>query len=416
MTMTFATLGLPDRMVTRLKEEGLTEPTEIQEKALPVLLSGRDLVGQAQTGTGKTLAYILPILTKLKPDLKQVQALFIAPTRELALQISKEVEKYGSQFQTLAVYGGKDVEKQIKQLHSQAQIVVGTPGRLMDHLRRKTLDLSQTRFVALDEADQMLEMGFVEDVEAIIAKTPSNRQSVLLSATMPPKVRHLARKILSAPEEVTVKADNITAETVKQIVMFIEEEEKLRVLVRMIEVMNPYLGLVFCKTKEKAQDVALQLGQKGVNCEVLHGDLSQNRREQVMKKFREAEIQILVATDIAARGIDVEGVTHVFSYDLPHQLEWYVHRIGRTGRAGQQGTALTFVKPNERAALAWLEKRIGLTLERQSVTGQVIKSAKIKTQKPKPIAQKVKAKPSRFAQKVKAKHSGRNSRSSRNKG
>ncbi|WP_010278289.1 DEAD/DEAH box helicase [Paenibacillus senegalensis] len=351
---------------------GIVQPTEIQERCIPPLLHGHDVIGRAQTGTGKTLAFVLPILQRLRPDQGEVQALIVAPTRELALQITAEIKKVTADSEdcrVLAVYGGQDVEKQMRQLKNQVQLVVGTPGRLLDHLRRGTLNLGRLSMLVLDEADQMLHIGFLNEVEAILDATPSSRQTMLFSATMPQQVQRLAEQYMNNPQTIRVQENQITVQQTKQIAVETTDRGKLSALTQLLDRYRPYLAVVFCRTKRRASKLNEQLQEAGYDSDELHGDLSQAKREQVMKRFREAKLQVLVATDVAARGLDVEGVTHVFNYDMPLDTESYIHRVGRTGRAGGDGLAVTLVTPRDNAQLAKIEEGIRRPLKRQSIEG-----------------------------------------------
>jgi ATP-dependent RNA helicase DeaD len=341
----FLTLGISKKLTNILLSHGIGKPTPIQEQAIPAVMEGRDIIAQAQTGTGKTFAFILPILEKLDPDAVHIQALIVTPTRELALQITDEVQKLTAgddDLEVLAVYGGQDVDKQLNKLKKKVQIVVGTPGRLLDHIKRKTIDLSQADFLVLDEADQMLHIGFLDEVEDIIKETPGKRQTMLFSATIPAEIRNLARKHMKEPEYMQIEKTQGPAQSVKQIAIHTIDRAKQATLMQLIQTHRPYLAVIFCRTKRRVSKLNDVLKSNGFQCDELHGDLSQSKREQVMKRFRDAELQLLVATDVAARGLDVEGVTHVFNYDIPLDPESYVHRIGRTGRAGMKGMAITF--------------------------------------------------------------------------
>lgn len=367
MSYDFLTMGIRREVNSFLQQMGITEPTPIQTKAIPVAMAGKDLVAQAQTGTGKTLAFLLPILESIEPNKPYVQALIVTPTRELTLQITKEAKKLGDKLavNVLALYGGHTLEKQINQLKSPPQIVVGTPGRLLDLLRRKKLSLAGVSKLVLDEADQMLHMGFLDDVEEIISQTSGKRQTMLFSATIPPRIRSLAARYMEKPVDIRVQTPNVTLDEIKQIIIETTQEEKLDRLCSMIDEYRPYLAMVFCHTKQRAISLNIALAQRGYEVDELHGDLSQTKREQVMKRFREAKLQILVVTDIAARGLDIEGVTHIFNYDIPHDTDTYIHRIGRTGRAGQTGTAVTFVVPGEHSYLRIIEQGIRASIKRQ---------------------------------------------------
>lgn len=374
MSTDFLNLGIRAEINERLQQSGITEPTPIQIQTIPALLGGRDLIAQSQTGTGKTLAFLLPILEKVRPAAPHVQALIITPTRELATQITREAKKLteGSGINVLSIFGGQDVEAQIKKLAGNAHIVIGTPGRILDHYRRKTLNLASVTKLVLDEADQMLHMGFLDEVEEIIRHTSGKRQTMLFSATMPLKVRSLAKQYMEKPIDVRVKTQNVTLDEIKQIIVEVNEQEKLDKLCSMIDEFQPYLAMVFCHTKQRATELNSALAQRGYLVDELHGDLSQAKRAQVMRRFASAKLQVLVATDIAARGLDIEGITHVFNYDIPHDTDSYIHRIGRTGRAGETGMAITFVTAQEHTYLRMIEKGIQATLEKFRANGQKV--------------------------------------------
>jgi ATP-dependent RNA helicase DeaD len=366
----FKELGISPGITDKLRANGIEVPTPIQEQTIPILLSGKDVVAKAQTGTGKTLAFVLPILEKINPDEEKIQALIVTPTRELAIQITAEVRKVipeESGIHVLAVYGGQDVEKQMHILADSVHIVIATPGRLLDHLRRGTIQLSSVSMLVLDEADQMLHIGFLTEVEDIIKQTPSARQTMLFSATMPDTIVSLANAYMQSPQDIRVQETEITVRDIKQILVETTDRAKQQTLFEMIKQYRPFLGIIFCRTKRRVSKLAEALKEKGYNAEELHGDLSQAKREDVMNRFREARVQYLVATDVAARGLDVEGVTHVFNYDIPHDAESYIHRIGRTGRAGEQGLAVTLAAPKDRMYLELIEKGIRLTLERKTI-------------------------------------------------
>ena len=368
MTNGFSTLGIRQEANNYLREMGIAEPTPIQTKAIPALMAGKDLIAQSQTGTGKTLAFLLPIMENIVPDKPYVQALIITPTRELALQITKVAKSLGDKLgvTVVTIYGGHNLEKQINQLKGTPHVVVGTPGRLLDHFRRKTLSLARVTKLVLDEADQMLDMGFLDDVEEIVRHTAAKRQTMLFSATIPPAVRRLAAQYMVSPADIRVQTRNITLDEIDQVIVETTREKKLDKLCGMINEYRPYLAMVFCHTKQHAISLNIALSQRGYAVDELHGDLSQTKREQVMKRFREAKLQILVVTDIAARGLDIEGVTHIFNYDIPRNAESYIHRIGRTGRAGQRGMAVTFVAPGEHNFLRIIEQGIGASIKNHS--------------------------------------------------
>ncbi|PZD96042.1 DEAD/DEAH box helicase [Paenibacillus sambharensis] len=368
MTTPFDRLGVRKELTDELRQHGLVQATPVQTSAIPVLLSGADAIVQAQTGTGKTLAFALPILEKIRPDNSHVQALILTPTRELALQITQEFNKLASimSANVLAAYGGQDVEAQIRKLEGRPHIVVGTPGRLLDHLRRRTIRLSDVSMLVLDEADQMLHMGFLTEVEELIMQTPERRQTMLFSATMPDAVRRLAQRYMKNPEDIRIRTQQVTLTSIKQLAVETTDRAKQDTLLAMIEQQRPYLAVVFCRTKVRAKKLNEALQEHGLLSDELHGDLTQAKREQVMRRFRSAKLQLLVATDVAARGIDVEGVTHVYNYDIPLDGESYIHRIGRTGRAGQKGMAITLFSPRDRQKLASIERTVDEKLERRS--------------------------------------------------
>ncbi|EKN64500.1 DEAD/DEAH box helicase [Neobacillus bataviensis LMG 21833] len=366
----FLSLGISETVVNQLRGYGVAKPTPIQEQAIPFVMNGNDIIAQAQTGTGKTFAFILPILEKIDKDAAHIQALIVTPTRELALQITAEIEKLIADLPgvaVLAAYGGQDVDKQLKKLKRNPQIVVGTPGRLLDHIRRETVRLSEISFLVLDEADQMLHIGFLGEVEDIIRETPVTRQTMLFSATMPPEIRKLAAKHMRDPEYIQIEKTQGPAENVKQMAIHTTDRAKQETLIDLIETHRPFLAVIFCRTKRRVSKLYDALKAHGFPSDELHGDLSQAKREQVMKRFRDAEIQLLVATDVAARGLDVEGVTHVFNYDIPEDSESYIHRIGRTGRAGMTGLAITLYAAKDKSALELIEKDLKITIQKQNL-------------------------------------------------
>ncbi|PCN45276.1 DEAD/DEAH box helicase [Brevibacillus laterosporus] len=365
----FQSLGIQASIEKALQQNGLHSPTEIQEKGIPTVLTGVDVIAQAQTGTGKTLAFVLPILQMINPENPDVQALIVTPTRELALQITAEVNKLiftQPGVQVLAIYGGQDVERQMKKLRGSRQIVIATPGRLLDHMRRGTIQLAQVSQLVLDEADQMLHLGFLPEVEEIIQATSPTRQTLLFSATMPKQIQSLAKGFMRQPVTIKAKSEGITVANIEQRVIETTDRAKQAALRQAIDECRPFLAVIFCRTKRRAATLNEALQGFGYASDELHGDLSQAKREQVMKRFREASLQFLVATDVAARGLDVEGVTHVFNYDIPHDVESYIHRIGRTGRAGGTGVAITFVAPKDRMYLDMIEKGIGQSLTKEA--------------------------------------------------
>ncbi len=354
---TFESLGLRPELVQAVSELGYTEPTPIQSAAIPLLLEGRDVLGQAQTGTGKTAAFSLPILDQLDIQAEGVQALVIAPTRELANQVSQAMYNYGQErrIRVLPIYGGQSYSRQISRLKRGVDVVVGTPGRLLDLIRKGMLDLSHVRFVVLDEADEMLSMGFIEDIEALLDEMPEQRQTALFSATLPERIRRLAERYMHTPQPITTSPERVTVSSTTQRHYLVRQEDKLAALTRLLETETYHNVLIFTRTKLGAAELATALTGRGFQAEALHGDLAQAAREQTMRHFRADHVNILVATDVAARGLDIDDVSHVINYDIPWDQESYVHRIGRTGRAGREGIAITFVTPKERRRLRDIE-------------------------------------------------------------
>lgn len=357
--MTFEELKLNEKTKRALQDAGYVNPTPIQEQAIPVILEGKDFIGQSKTGTGKTASYSLPLIEKLDPTNKKVQAIVLCPTRELAVQVADEVRKflkYQEGIKTIAIYGGQDIETQIRMLKKGVQIVIGTPGRVMDHLRRKTLKLDNVKMCVLDEADEMLNMGFEEDIETILKDVPSERQTVLFSATMNKRIMEITKKYLKNPKKVKIQAEELTVNEIEQISIQVKEAMKSEALMRLIEVYHPQKAIVFCNTKKRVDDLIEVLKQNHFKAEALHGDIKQTVRERIMKRMRNGEFQILVATDVVARGIDIQDVEFVLNYDVPQEEEYYVHRIGRTGRNGNTGKAVTFVVGKEKSKLQSIKK------------------------------------------------------------
>ncbi|MCR3922504.1 MAG: DEAD/DEAH box helicase [Firmicutes bacterium] len=383
MENNFLSLGVRKELTAILHELGAKVPTPVQMQAIPLLLAGQDVIAQAQTGTGKTFAFLLPILEKIDVKNPHVQALIITPTRELALQITNELNRLAVAVRanTLAAYGGQDVDRQIKKLKGSIHIVVGTPGRILDHIGRKTIKLGEVKMLVLDEADQMLHMGFLPDVERIIKQTSPKRQTMLFSATIPKSIRGLSRQYMNNPTDIRIESKRVTLNEIRQIVVATTDRTKQATLLSLLEEHRPYLALIFCRTKRRTAALNKALQEHGHISDELHGDLSQAKREQVMKRFRDAKIHILVATDVAARGLDVEGITHVFNYDIPQDVESYIHRIGRTGRAGEKGLAITLATQGDSRQLHVIEKGIGMSLEAKGVLAGV-KYARPKIESP----------------------------------
>ncbi len=357
--MRFEDLQVDERILRAVEDMGFEEASPIQAQAIPVIMEGRDVVGQAQTGTGKTAAYSIPVLEKINPDLKKLQAVILCPTRELAVQVAEEIRrlaKYMSDIRVLPVYGGQEIVKQIKSLKSGVQIVVGTPGRVMDHMRRKTVRFDNVSMVVLDEADEMLDMGFREDMETILTDTPPARQTVMFSATMPKAIMEIAKNFQKNAEIIKVVRKELTVKNIEQYYYEVRPKNKNELLCRLIDIYNPRLSVVFCNTKRQVDELISELKGRGYFADGIHGDMKQAQRDRVMADFRSGKTEILIATDVAARGIDVDDVDVVFNYDLPQDEEYYVHRIGRTGRAGREGVALSFVSGKEAYKLKDIER------------------------------------------------------------
>ncbi|HER0864508.1 TPA: DEAD/DEAH box helicase [Streptococcus pyogenes] len=355
--MKFTEFNLSQDIQSAVVTAGFEKASPIQEMTIPLALEGKDVIGQAQTGTGKTAAFGLPTLNKIRTNENIIQALVIAPTRELAVQSQEELFRFGREkrVKVRSVYGGSSIEKQIKALKSGAHIVVGTPGRLLDLIKRKALILDYVETLILDEADEMLNMGFLEDIEAIISRVPADRQTLLFSATMPAPIKQIGVKFMKDPEHVQIKNKELTNVNVDQYYVRVKEQEKFDTMTRLMDVNQPELSIVFGRTKRRVDEITRGLKLRGFRAEGIHGDLDQNKRLRVIRDFKNDQIDILVATDVAARGLDISGVTHVYNYDITQDPESYVHRIGRTGRAGKSGESITFVSPNEMGYLSMIE-------------------------------------------------------------
>jgi ATP-dependent RNA helicase DeaD len=367
----FAALGLDSRLVDALAALGYEEPTPVQREAIPPLLAGHDVLGQAATGTGKTAAFALPLLHRVTPDAdarSRTTALILVPTRELAMQVAEAVHKYGKSMgiRVLPIYGGAAMEAQLRMLKHGVDVVVATPGRALDHIRRKTLRLDSVRTVVLDEADEMLDMGFAEDLEAILEATPADRQTALFSATLPPRIAEIANKHLKDPVRVRIDREVVpagSAPRVRQVAYIVSRAHKIATLGRVLDVEHPTSAIVFCRTRTEVDELTESLNGRGYRAEALHGGLSQEQRDRVMKRFRANTADLLVATDVAARGLDVQHVSHVVNYDVPSAAEAYVHRIGRTGRAGREGVAITLAEPREHRLLRNIEQQTRQKIE-----------------------------------------------------
>lgn len=421
----FSEMNVPEAALAKLRRLGIDTTTPVQEKAIPIVRSGVDVIVQAPTGTGKTLAFLLPLMEKMKAHVDEAQVLIVTPTRELTLQIAKVARSLAEAFslRTLALYGGQDIERQKDKLNRYPQMIIGTPGRLLDHLRRKTLRISQANRVVLDEADEMMKRGFFEDVEKLITSIAPDRQMLLFSATMPERIRALAYRYMQSPKEVKIEAEHITLDTITQIIIDTTEETKLDKLSLTINEKQPYLMMVFCMTRQRVHQVTMDLAKRGYLVDELSGDLTQVQRTLVLKRFRSAELQILVTTDIAARGLDIDGVTHVVNYDIPLTTEDYIHRIGRTGRAGKTGEAITFVNARQYDQLRRIEAGIKRRIAKQRPTRSheqakaraAVRAKAIRERNQEKRAQKQEAKSlSKYANRKGAEHKGRNPRSRRN--
>ncbi len=383
----FKNLGLSDDTLKALKKKGFEEPTPIQEKSIPILLKGEcDLIGQAQTGTGKTAAFGLPILEQIKEKVKHTQCLILAPTRELAIQISDELNslKGSKKLHIVPIYGGQAIDLQLRSLKKSVDIVVGTPGRVIDHIKRKSMKLNDISHLVLDEADEMLNMGFLEDVEIIMKATNQEKRTMLFSATMPKEILRIAKKYMKDYEVVAIKKAQLTASLTDQIYFEVSTSQKFDALCRIIDIEHEFYGLIFCRTKVDVDKIGRRLIDRGYDADSLHGDISQSQRETILNKFKGRRTNILVATDVAARGIDINDLTHVINFSLPQDPEYYIHRIGRTGRAGKEGTAITFVTPEEYRKLLFIQKITKAKIRKEKIPKikDIINSKKtrIKTQ------------------------------------
>ena len=368
----FQSLGLPDPLLRALQQVGYETPSPIQAECIPLMMAGHDLVGQAQTGTGKTAAFALPMLSRVNVTDKFTQVLVLTPTRELAIQVAEACQTYAKflkNFHVLPIYGGQSYSTQLRQLKRGVQVVVGTPGRVMDHMRRKTLVLDQLQTLVLDEADEMLRMGFIDDVEWVLEHTPDDCQIALFSATMPKEIRKVAQQYLTNPKEVKIAAKTTTTSTIRQRYLSVNGREKLDAITRILESEDFDGVIVFVRTKILTAELADKLSARGYAAEALNGDIAQDRREKIVAKLKKGKLDILIATDVAARGLDVERISHVINYDIPTDTEAYVHRIGRTGRAGREGDAILFVTGRERRLLKAIERTAGKAIEKMQLPG-----------------------------------------------
>ena len=365
--MDFKTLGIKSDLVNILKKNGIHTPTPIQEESIEIIKNGQDVIAEAGTGTGKTLAFLLPILEKINTKCSDVQALILTPTRELALQITKEAEKLNEdeKINLLACYGGKDINSQLKKLNKNIHLIVATPGRLLDHIERGTVNLKTVKTFVLDEADQMLLMGFKNEIDQIIKVTSKKHQTLCFSATIDSKVKKLAYRYMTDPVFIDIKEENVTVDTITQEVVETTDRWKAASLIKAINEDNPFIAIIFCRTKRRADELEVKLSAKGIKTEKIHSDVPQNKRERIMKSFRKGDVQFLIATDVASRGIDVSNVTHIYNYDIPETPETYIHRVGRTGRAGDNGYACTFIDPKNEKILNEIEEKLNFKLKRR---------------------------------------------------
>src|SRR5450755_1826235 len=364
MATSFADLGLSESTQQALRDVGYESPSPIQEQAIPCLLEGRDVIGQAQTGTGKTAAFGLPIMEYIDPSERSVQALVLTPTRELCIQVTQALRTYGAHhgIDVVAVFGGAPIRTQQAQLRAGGHVVVGTVGRVLDLISRHSLMLTDCRFVVLDEADEMLDLGFLEDVEKILSLTPSSRQTALFSATMPPEIRRLADQYLYDPVTIKVATATLTVDTVEQFALEVSPRDKPDALARVLEAERPEQALVFVRTKIRCDQLYRSLRDKGMNVKALHGDMTQGARDGVMISFKDGRLPLLIATDVASRGLDISGISHVINFDVPISPDVYVHRIGRTGRVGRSGRAITFYEPRQQREIEAIERHAGVKL------------------------------------------------------
>jgi len=365
--ITFNEFNLSEPVLKSLNEMGFEEATPIQERAIPVGLTGRDLMGQAHTGTGKTVAFGVPMVEFFDPKKEQIQGVVLTPTRELAVQVAEELNRVGYHkgIHTLPIYGGQDIDRQIRALKNRPHIIVGTPGRFKDHIRRRTIRLGQVGVVVLDEADEMLNMGFIEDIETILKETPQERQTLLFSATIPALIQDLAQRFMRDPEVIRIEDRQVTVPNLRQSYIEVEEKQKFDVFCRVLDAQPPDRAIVFSRTRRRVDELSEALIKRGYSSQGIHGEMLQSRRDFVMRQFKEGVIELLVATDVAARGLDITGVTHIYNFDIPQDPESYVHRVGRTGRAGKKGVAITFVTPREIHHMKTIENMIKSKITRK---------------------------------------------------
>lgn len=370
--MDFKELGISEDIINVLKKEGITEPTAIQKDSIRLIKEGRDVIADAPTGTGKTLAFLIPVFENISTSINTVQALIVLPTRELAIQTAEEAVKLSKakSINILAAYGGKDIGSQLKKLKKNIQLIIATPGRLLDHIERKTIDLSRLKILVLDEADQLLYMGFKNEIEAIIKATSKKRQTLCFSATISTEVKKLAYRYMKDPVSVTAKRKEITFDNIRQDVIETTDRRKQDALCSVLDQDRPFMAIIFCRTKRRVDNLEMALYHRGYNCIKLHSDIPQPKRERIMQAFRKGDIQYLIATDVAARGLDISGVSHIYNYDIPESTESYIHRIGRTGRAGEEGYTCLFIDKKDERELEEIEKAIKIKIPRRELEKQ----------------------------------------------
>lgn len=368
--MNFEELKISSSLIEILKKQGIKEPTSIQEETIPFILKGKDVIGEAATGTGKTLAFLLPLFEKIEKKDGKIKTLILSPTRELAVQINEEIKKLNTEniFNVALIYGGKEISSQISKFERGVDIVIATPGRLLDHVKRKTIDLSSVSKLIVDEADQMIQLGFKNEMEAIVSIIPSKRQTLMFSATLDSAVKKIAYKYTKEPIIVSIKNNEDKFKNIEQFVVVTSDRKKQDTLTQMLNEDNPFMGIIFCRTKLRVDKLDEVLHMKGFKCQKLHSDIPQSKREKIMKSFKNLEVQFLIATDVAARGIDVTGVTHVYNYDIPENSEIYTHRIGRTGRVKEKGKTYILLDPKDNVNLKNLEEQLGFKIPVREVT------------------------------------------------
>ncbi|WBW99732.1 DEAD/DEAH box helicase [Oceanirhabdus sp. W0125-5] len=390
--MNFKDLKVKDDLVLSLAKNGIKTPTPIQKECIPIILDGKDVIAEAQTGTGKTLTFLIPFFQNLDIKNKEIQGLIVTPTRELAIQITSEAEKFceGKDINILSAYGGKDISSQVNKLQDNISLVIATPGRLIDHLKRKTINLKSLKTLILDEADQMLLMGFKNEIEEIVKSCPKKRQTLCFSATISSEVKKLAYRFTKDPALVVIEKEEVILENIKQELVEVSDRTKQNALCTVLNEDNPFMAIIFCRTKRRVDDLEEVLYSRGYNCQKLHSDIKQSKREQIMKSFKNAEIQYLIATDVAARGLDISGVSHIYNYDIPEKPEGYIHRIGRTGRAGKEGYTCLFVAQKDLPILKELSKHIKMSIPHRTLPYTREELNKIEIKSTRPLSRKLK--------------------------